>query len=98
MRLPDLLDLSPAEKNGMENKHPDTRSTPQHDSDQVVVKPTKPAYKVIENIRYDTVWDIFAKEKTCACVRVVDNNLTTVSAITIDNTSQPNEDWEALYS
>jgi len=90
------IDLFLNEKNSTENRHRN-RKIAQHCPDQNAVKLTKPAYNVTENLRYDSVWDIFASEKTSSCTQVIGNNPITVSAITTDNTPKPEKDWEALY-
>jgi len=88
---------SGTEKSGAEKKHLN-ESIPQDGSDQVSAKLTKPAYIVTDHLRYESVWDIFAKERTTSGVQVTDKNPISVSANGIDTAGQPEDDWEALYS
>jgi hypothetical protein len=95
------IELSRREKNGTENKHPNENNNVRQDlPDRVFLKMIKPPYAITtENLRYDSVWDIFSKEKASSAKQIAVNDAaTTRSAISIIQNTPPEDDWEALYS
>ena len=68
-------------------------------SDRVVLKLTKPPYAT-ENLGYDSVWDIFSKDKTSRAnqqqVTVNDAAITRLAIGILRNTRPEVDDWEAL--
>jgi len=91
------IELSPRERIHTEKQYSNNVDR-QDISDQVFVKLTKASYVMTENLRYDSVWDIFSKDKTSIGIQVADTNGIARSAISIIQNAQPEDDWEALYS
>jgi hypothetical protein len=84
-------------KSGTCNKQ-SKKDTRQEISDRVFSKLEKAPYVNKENITYDSIWDIFGNEMTISGSRVAGNDSILKSAISVIENTQPEDDWEALYS